>query len=457
MSEFDVIVLGAGLAGYSAALAAAEAGASVLLAEKCSQSGGSSVLSNGLIAFANTPLQQQLGIKDSPSLLLNDLRTVGGPHTQDELLRTYASGQEDLYKWLISIGVKFSSVELSAGQSVGRSHSTDPGELIAKLHSIAESYASVEIRTNTTAVSLLRAGNNDPVVGVTFDQNGKLIDIAARRGIVIATGGFSRSEDLLQNFVPHQSKAMRVGGRGNVGDGLRMAWRLGAGMRDMGEVKGTFGAHISAGHDGQEMLLMFYRGAVIVNRSGNRFIDESLSYKLIGDACLSQEGSMGWQIFDQRVFDESASGARLFDARPALNRGLLIKAEPFEALAEKCGIDPAGLARTLSTYNKDCLKGLDNAFGRDGLCHHTGRLAAIDKPMFFAYPSTTAVLATYCGLTIDAKTNVLDVYEEPIEGLYAAGEVMGGFHGHAFMTGSSLGKSALFGRIAGREAALRNR
>jgi fumarate reductase flavoprotein subunit len=103
------------------------------------------------------------------------------------------------------------------------------------------------------------------------------------------------------------------------------------------------------------------------------------------------------------------------------------------------------------------LKGLDNAFGRDGLCHHTGRLAAIDKPMFFAYPSTTAVLATYCGLTIDAKTNVLDVYEEPIEGLYAAGEVIGGFHGHAFMTGSSLGKSALFGRIAGREAALRNR
>src|ERR1039458_4334813 len=96
MSEFDVIVLGAGLAGYSAALAAAEAGASVLLAEKCSQSGGSSVLSNGLIAFANTPLQQQLGIKDSPSLLLNDLRTVGGPHTQDELLRTYASGQEEI-------------------------------------------------------------------------------------------------------------------------------------------------------------------------------------------------------------------------------------------------------------------------------------------------------------------------------------------------------------------------
>ena len=306
MSEFDVIVLGAGLAGYSAALAAAEVGAKVLLAEKCSEGGGSTVLSGGLIALANTPLQQKLGIKDSPDLLLDDLRTIGGPHTQDELLRTYASGQEDLYKWFISIGIKFVNVELSAGQSVKRSHSTDPGELIAKLHSIAKSYASVEIRTNTTAVCLKRSGNDGPVVGVTFDQNGKLIDVTARRGVVIATGGFSRSEELLQNFVPHQSKAMRIGGRGNVGDGMRMAWRLGAGMRDMGEVKGTYGIHPS-GRNGEEILLMFYRGAIIVNRSGNRFVDEFLSYKLIGDACLAQEGTINWEIFDQRMFDEAPS------------------------------------------------------------------------------------------------------------------------------------------------------
>jgi len=455
MPEFGVIVLGAGLAGYCAALAAAETGATVLLAEKCPEVGGSTVLSNGMMAFASTPLQQKLGIKDSPSLLLDDLRAVGGPHTQDDLLRTYASGQEELYKWLTSIGIEFTNVELSSGQSAERSHATDPGELIAKLHSVAESYISLEIWTKTIAVRLNRSGNDGPVVGVIFDQNGKTIDVGARRGVVIATGGFSRSEELLLNFAPNQAKAMRGGGRGNVGDGLRMAWRLGAGMRDMGEIKGTYGAHISADNDGQEMLLMFYRGGIIVNRGGKRFIDESLSYKLLGDGCLAQEDAVSWEIFDQRIFDESPSSVRLFDPRPALNRGLLIKASSIHALAKMCGIDPAGLAQTIATYNADCLTGRDSVFGRDGLCNHIGKLVAIDKPMFFAYPATTAVLATYCGLTVDTLANVLDVYEEPIEGLYAAGEVTGGFHGRAFMTGSSLGKSALFGRIAGREAASR--
>lgn len=455
MSEFDVIVLGAGLAGFSAALAAAEAGATVLLAEKCPDVGGSTILSNGMMAFADTPLQQKLGIKDSTNLLLQDLRAVGGPYTQDDLLRTYVSEQARLYEWLISIGIKFANVELSSGQSVGRSHCTDPGELISKLHSIAKSHAAITIYTNTTAARLIRSGDDGPVVGVTADQNGKMLDIAARRGIVLATGGFSLSEELLRNFAPHQAKAMRVGGRGNVGDGLRMAWRLGAGLRDMGEIKGTYGAHASANNSGQEMLLMFYRGAIIVNRNGQRFIDESVSYKLLGDGCLAQEGAVSWEVFDQRIFDDAPPDVRLFDPRPALNRGLLVKASSLDELARKCGIDPVGLAQTVATYNADCLTGRDSVFGRDGLCNHIGELVPIEKPMFFAYPATTAVLATYCGLSVDTKTNVIDVYEEPIEALYAAGEVMGGFHGRAFMTGTSLGKSALFGRIAGREAASR--
>lgn len=455
MAEFDVIVLGAGLAGYCAVLSSVENGASVLLVEKRDQGGGSTVLSGGFMAFADTPLQRELGIADTPQLLLQDLRTVGGPHVEDSLLRTYAAEQSELYDWLVSKGLTFEAVELSAGQSAPRSHAIDPGLMISTLHSIVEPSPSVQIRTGTTAVCLIRSGHSGPVVGVTLEESGRLEDVHARRGVVIATGGFSRSEELLHTFVPHQSKAMRVGGDGNVGDGMRMAWRLGADLRDMGEVKGTYGAHAYDCNNGQEILLMFYRGAVMVNRSGRRFVDESISYKLLGDACLEQEDAVSWQIFDKKIFDETVSSARLFDPLPALNRGLLVQAETLDALAEGCGIDPTGLSTTIASYNVDCGKGRDREFGRDGLCHHVGALLAIDTPPFYAYPSTTAVLATYCGLRIDSDARVIDVYEEPIDGLYAAGEVTGGFHGQAYMTGTSLGKSALFGRIAGRQAALR--
>ncbi len=121
-------------------------------------------------------------------------------------------------------------------------------------------------------------------------------------------------------------------------------------------------------------------------------------------------------------------------------------------LARACGFDADAFERTVEGYNADCAVGTDTEFGRDGLCHHVGALIPIETALFYAYPSTTAVLATFCGLAIDASTQVIDVYEEPIEGLYAAGEVIGGFHGQAYMTGTSLGKAALFGRIAGRQA-----
>jgi fumarate reductase flavoprotein subunit len=457
MSEFDVIVLGAGLAGYCASLSAAENGGTVLLVEKCPEGGGSTVLSGGFMAFAQTPLQCRLKIDDSPQLLLEDLRTVGGPHVLDELLRTYVAEQGDLYAWLTAKGLRFERVELSAGQSAPRSHAIDPGGTIATLHNKAIETGRVEMRTGTTAVSLIRTGNDGPVIGVTVEESGRVEDVMARRGVVIATGGFSRSEEFLRNFAPHQANALRVGGVGNVGDGMRMAWRLGAALRDMGEIKGTYGAHVTECNNGQEILLIFYRGAIIVNRAGKRFVDESLSYKLLGDACLCQEGAVSWQVFDRKIFEGARAAARLFDAEPALNRGLLVEADTLDALARKSGIDPAGLVDTVAAYNADCSSGKDRSFGRDGLCHHVGALVAIDCPPFYAYPSTTAVLATYCGLAVDACARVIDVYDEPIRGLYAAGEVTGGFHGRAYMTGSSLGKSALFGRIAGRQAALESR
>ncbi len=450
----DVVVVGGGLAGHCAALAAAEAGADVLLLEKQQRTGGSTVLSGGFFAFADTPQQAQAGVDDDAERLLADLRHVGGGAADEALIRAYAEGQGRLREWLESHGARFRDLELSAGQSVARSHRVDPTELLGLLAEALAATGRGHVATGVAARRLVRAGDDGRVTGVEVVAKGGSARIVAARGVVLATGGFSRSEDLLASFAPQQARALRVGGAGNTGDGLRMAWRLGAGFRDMGQIKGTFGTHPETGPDKHEVLLAFYVGAIIVNQQGRRFVDESLPYKIIGEAGLKQTRGLGYQIWDRGIMAASQPGVPLFDFAPALERGLLIEAPTLAALAERCGIDREALASTVARYNAGVAAGREPEFGRDGLCNHAGTMRPIAEAPFYAYPSTTVVLSTYCGLTIAPDGAVQDVFGQPIAGLFAAGEIAGGFHGEAYMTGSALGKAGYFGLRAGTAAAL---
>jgi fumarate reductase flavoprotein subunit len=453
-TKVDVVVVGAGLAGYCAALEAAVCGAQVVLLEKQLHSGGSTVISGGFMAFAGTRLQSAMGLQDYDELLLRDLRVVGGPEADEALLEVYVRQQRGLYDWLTAFGVRFESLEHSAGQSVARSHQTDPQALIDTLAGQLRLHASVQVVMGVEMVSLIRCVSGGPVTGLTFRASGTLHQLDCEGGIVLASGGFSRSEALLSLFAPAQAGAVRIGGEGNTGDGLRQAWKLGAGLRDMGQIRGTFGTHPDCGPERHEILLAFYLGAIIVNQQGRRFIDESRSYKQLGDAALQQSQCLAFQLFDRQVMEKSATGVPLFDLQQALDRGLLRQAETLDELACQCGLDEVALRATVAAYNAGVDSGHDE-FGRDGLCHHVGLRTRIDQAPFFAYLSTTVVLATYCGLDIDTETRVRDVDGDVINGLYAAGEVAGGFHGRSYMTGTSLGKAAIFGRIAGRQAAWR--
>lgn len=448
----DVVVVGGGLAGVCAATEAADHGADVMLLERQPTLGGSTVLSGGFVALADTPMQRQRGITDSADLLHDDLRTVGEERNDERLVRRYTDAQAQLYDWLTSRGVTFDAVELSAGQSVARSHHTDTPTLIRTLTERAVA-AGVTVTTDAPVLRLLRAEANGRVEGVLASIDGTETRVVARRGVVLAAGGFCHGDEMLETFAPHQARALRIGGAGNTGTGLRMAWALGADMRDMGYVKGTFGTHPSATPDRHEILLAFYLGAIIVNREGRRFVDESLSYKTLGDACLDQTDALCYQVFDQTVMDASSPGVPLFDLEALLRRGLVVTADTWADLGSAIDVDGAALDESVARYNRAVAAGVDADFGRDGLCHHTGDLVPLTRPPFYAFPSTTAMLATYCGLRITPDTEVLDVFGDVIEGLYAAGEITGGLHGTAYMTGSSLGKSAVFGRIAGAVAA----
>lgn len=453
--ETDVLVIGGGLAGHCAALESRAAGARTLLIEKQDRVGGSTVLSGGAMAFAGTDEQADAAVADTDELLFSDLVEIGEHVNDERLVRTYVEQQRETYRWLKARGVTFQSVQLGGGQSVPRSNRVDPQQMIGALAEAAER-SGIRTRTATPALRLVRSVDRGEVTGAVLrGAGGAEQSIRARRGVVLTSGGFSRSEELLATFAPGQRRALRIGGPGNTGDGLRMACMLGAGLRDMGYVRGTFGSHPSAGTEQHILIHAIYKGAIAVNRDGRRFVDESLNYKTIGDACLRQPGGIAFQIFDQGVMDQSIAGVVTSDLAAGAAAGRMPGAASLAELAATIEVDAATLAETVARYNRDVDAGLDRDFGRDGLANHYGRMRRIEKAPFYAYPSTSAVLATYAGLAVDAAMRVRDVFGDVIEGLHAAGEIIGGFHGAAYMTGSSLGKSAIFGRVAGRTAASR--
>ncbi|WP_035572074.1 FAD-dependent oxidoreductase [Hyphomonas adhaerens] len=442
--ESEIVVVGGGAAGFCAALRAVEHGFSVIVLEKTDEIGGSSAKSGGCLAFAGTDIQKANNIDDGPELLERDLIEVGKGANDPDLVRAYVDAQHDTYEWLKSAGVTFSPVvEAASGQSAKRAHNVDPADMVRVLRNRAVETGKCEVVFNTRAGRLVVDDTTGRVAGVVTDDG---LEYLASRAVLLASGGFAWDAGLLKTFSPAYEHALIVSGKGNEGDGLRMAWKLGADLRDMAYIKGTFGKH-PFDETNDHSLQAVYKGAIAVNEKGNRFVDESISYKLLGDAVMAQSNHVSYQILDQAIFDTGDNRVRIMDFERRLEEGLFYVADSLEGLAAQLEIDPSVLKATIDRYNSDVAAGQDKAFGRSNLVHHHGALRPIETPPFYAYPSTAVVFGTYCGLRIDPSTRVIDVFGEPIPGLYAVGEVTGGFHGAAYMTGSALGKAVVFGRI----------
>ncbi|MPV87327.1 flavocytochrome c [Georgenia ruanii] len=449
---FDLVVVGSGIAGQTAATSAAEAGLRVVLLEKTEKLGGSSAMSGGWFAFSGTPEQAEQGIEDSAELFRRDMLELGEHLNDPALLEAYLANQEQTYRWLKDHGVVFREVEISSGMSARRGHNSVITDVLARLHRDFTA-AGGQTRLEHRAVRLVREdGRVTGVVAATADGEALF---TGRGGVVLATGGFSRGTDLLKVFAPEQLAAIPYGGKGNTGDGLTMAWKLGAGMADMSFVSGTYGSHPETGEEFHELLTAYYMGAIIVNTEGRRFVDESQDYKTLGRVVLDQPGGLGFEVFDAKVRAKSHRGIPLKDIDTLEDIGHVYKADTIEELAAAAGIDPAALAETVRRYNAAAAGEAADEVGRTSLCNGVGDLLPIDTAPYYAYPAKSLMTTTYCGVTITPAGEVVDVDGDVIEGLYAIGEVTGGFHGAAYMTGTSLGKGAVFGRIVAARAAAR--
>ena len=372
-----VLVLGGGLAGAAALLAAAEAGQYAVLLEKTDAFGGSTVRSAGLSAFVGTDEQREQGISDSVDLLRSDLLETGGHVNDEALVDLYCERQLDTYRWLKGHGVRYGHIHAASGQSAPRSHPSDTTAMLRALFAAAGRLGA-RLVTGADVVRILHDGTR--VTGVLVERDGARHEVLAD-AVVLATGGFSRDRAMLERFAPQMAQALLAGGEGNHGDGLRMAMKLGAGLRDLPYVKGTYGIfHEPHPAEDGTGILAVYKGAIAVNRAGHRFVDESIPYKALGDASLAQPTARTWQVFDARVMAESNDEVPIYDFAGRERADMLVVADTVEELAAGIGTEPGVLEATVADYNARIARAEPDAFGRVHLVGGVGERRPLAVP-----------------------------------------------------------------------------
>jgi len=465
----DVLIIGAGMAGLSAALESARGGANVLVIDMASVFGGHAVMAGGDITIIDTPLQRAKNIKDSPDLAYGDFMRWGIDNNA-EWVRYYVDhSREEIYDWLVDLGVEFTGVRPYPGSSVARAHKTkDRGlGLVAPVYRACLKNPNIRFAWNTKVLHLIV--NNGRVVGAMTknERTGESKAINAR-AVILATGGFQSNLALVkQNWPkdkPMPERLLAGSGINSVGSGLDLArevggtvsnmdhqWNYQQGLPDPRYPETERG--VSAGN----------KRSIWVNAQGNRFVNEEASSPETLSAVLKQKPATYWAIFDERAKDNIfVAGTGWNDASIehwiVQNPAILQRADSIEALAKLIGLPEQALSATVSNYNVMVNKGLDVDFERFGKPHATTVVppifATIVKPPFYAlrfYPLTRKSMG---GINIDLSCRVIDATKHPILGFYAAGEATGlaGINGQAALEGTFLGPSVVTGRVAARAA-----
>ncbi len=489
--DTDVVVVGAGGAGMTAAITAAQAGRNVVVLESQAMVGGNSVRATGglnatktpaqdenefnesagveatlaaaaadyadnetITALAETVAQQWADYQANPvgyfdSVELMELDTMIGGHGVNDpaLVETLCSNSADAIAWLAEQGIDMPSVSSFGGASVKRIHRPldDEGKVISvgsymipRLEDKCEE-EGVEILLNTTATKILTDAEGAAVgIEATDNKTGGTVTVNAK-AVILATGGFGANLDMVVEYKPDLAGFMTTNAAGAQGQGIDMAVAIGAGTVDMDQiqihptVEANTAALITEGLRGD--------GAILVNAEGNRFTDEVGTRDVVSAAEIAQTGSYSWLIIDQAMADASSV------IQGYINNGYTVTGETYEELAGAMGVDPAAFTATMEKWNAAVAAGVDEEFGRTSFAN------PLDTAPYYAIKVTAGIHHTMGGLTINPQTQVLAGDGSVIAGLYAAGEVTGGVHGANRLGGNAVADFTVFGRIAGQQAA----
>ena len=487
--DADVVVVGAGGAGMTAAITAAGEGKSVVILESQSMVGGNSVRATGgmnagktvyqdenefgesagvektlktaaekyadnetITALAKTVSEQWAAYQANPtgyfdSVELMELDTmIGGKGINDpELVETLCANSADAIDWLDEHGITLHDVSSFGGASVKRIHrpvnaegkTVSVGSYMIPLLEENCKKAGVQILLNTTANEILTDANGAAAGIKATGSTGETVTVNAK-AVVLTTGGFGANLDMVVKYKPELKGFMTTNAAGIQGQGIEMAQAIGAATVDMDQiqihptVEANTAALITEGLRGD--------GAVLINEEGKRFIDEVGTRDVVSAAEIAQTGSYSWLVVDQAMVDASSV------IQGYIKKGYTVTGETYEELGEAMGVDAAAFAETMEKWNGYVEAKNDPDFGRTSFAN------PLNTAPYYAVKVTAGVHHTMGGLKINANTEVLNEKGEVIPGLFAAGEVTGGVHGANRLGGNAVADFTVFGRIAGAAA-----
>ena len=488
--DADVVVIGAGGAGMTAAMTAADAGQKVVILESQAMVGGNSARATGgmnaaktvyqdenefdqaagvektlataaekyadnetITALAKTVSEQWAAYQANPtgyfdSVELMELDTmVGGKGINDpELVKTLCEGTADAIDWLDENGITLHNVSSFGGASVKRIHRpvNEEGKVVSvgayMIPLLQENCEKrgIDIVLNTTVDTILTDANGAAVGVSGTDKDGNTVVVNAK-SVILATGGFGANLDMVTQYKPELAGFMTTNAAGAQGQGIEMATAIGAGTVGMDQiqihptVEANTAALITEGLRGD--------GAILVNANGERFIDEVGTRDVVSAAEIAQPGSYSWLIVDQAMVDASSV------IQGYIKKGYTKTGATYEELAKELDVDPAAFANTMETWNSYVEAKNDPDFGRTSFAN------PLNNGPYYAIKVTAGVHHTMGGVTINSATEVLKEDGTVIPGLFAAGEVTGGVHGANRLGGTAVADFVVFGRIAGESAA----
>ncbi len=439
--EYDVVVVGAGAAGLAAAIEAAEGGASVAVLERMPVSGGSTILSGGIVYGTGSKLHEAAGVEDTVEDLVKYWSERADGKNDEEFLKFVAERSGETIDWLVDMGVEFGEPAPTGTSPVARAV-TSPGHgggIIRPMEEYAKS-KNVEIIFEMTAKELIKA-EDGTITGVRAEDAEGNETIFNAKATILATGGFDRNEDLVKEYAPQAEGHLSFAGMGSNGEGLTMAKNAGAAVLTNNGVIGFKAVEGEVAYTTDVCSLM-WMPYLSVNKLGERFVNETIDYPLFYEELIKQPEQISYLIFDGNTYVEALD--------KAVEKGSAFKADSLAELAEKAGIDADQFQETVKNYNEMIVKGEDTQFGKVLAGH-----AQIEKESFYAVKVVPAVLGTMTGIATDLDAQVIDESGNVIKGLYAAGEAANGnFYNKVYpASGTSIQMSLTFGRVAGTKAA----
>ncbi len=447
--SIPVIVIGAGGCGLCAALAVKENNTDVLVIERDPTPLGTTAMSTGLIPGANTRLQREAGITDSPEIFANDIMKKTKGETDPNIATCLARESSKTIEWLIDeYQIPLSLVDsfLYPGHSLKRMHGTPNrtgSELMGALCRAAEK-SEIDILTNALVTDLY-SDSTKRILGVKILRNDGEIEEVGCDALILACCGFAGNPEMIEEYMPQIKDAEFFGHPGNKGDAIIWGKSLGAGLADISAYQGHGG--LAAGRGVPILWPMIMEGAFQVNKNGQRFSDESKGYSEQAVEVVSQPDKIAWNIFDQRLHNLMME---FEDYHNAIEANAIVNADTIKELSMLTNIDESSLREIIKEVEEMVEGKRGDDFGRD----FTGK-QKLSAP-YYAVKVTGALFHTQGGLVVNENARVMDKKGNTLPNLFAGGGSARGISGPAdwgYMAGNGLLTATTFGRLAGSAAA----